>query len=346
MRKIAVILLFVVSTSMGKAQENLYTTAELHEYVDLGLSVKWATCNVGANTPEEFGDYFAWGETAPKSEYTWSSYTYCTDDEGKKFSKYVLKKRQGDKDGKNTLDLSDDAAHVNWGDNWRMPTSQEVNELCQKCQFVLEEMNGVMGYRVYSRVNKNSIFIPFAGSYSTDIFNPEGGAYWTSNLVSKGNLFDCGSTIIRIMALRYHFDGHSNFVGIGDAVRCLGMSVRPVWDSEVGRDVIWNSSKGDFVFFTENNKPEEYIIHNPDFPTSSVSNSYYENKIGEARANNMNDIIEQGIKWNFNGAILLKSTTRTFFEDPMHGIVTQQYIPIIYDQEKYPSSKSSKKISK
>lgn len=161
----------------------------------------------------------------------------CTDDEGKMFSKYVLKKRQGDKDGKNTLDLSDDAAHVR-------------------------------------------------------------------------------------------------------------MSVRPVWDSEVGRDVIWNSSKGDFVFFTENNKPEEYIIHNPDFPTSSVSNSYYENKIGEARANNMNDIIEQGIKWNYNGAILLKSTTRTFFEDPMHGIVTQQYIPIIYDQEKYPSSKSSKKISK
>lgn len=75
-RLIAVLLLFVVSTSMGKAQENLYTTAELHEYVDLGLSVKWATCNVGANTPEEFGDYFAWGETAPKSEYTWSSYTY------------------------------------------------------------------------------------------------------------------------------------------------------------------------------------------------------------------------------------------------------------------------------
>lgn len=175
-RLIAVLLLFVVSTSMGKAQENLYTTAELHEYVDLGLSVKWATCNVGANTPEEFGDYFAWGETAPKSEYTWSSYTYCTDDEGKMFSKYVLKKRQGDKDGKNTLDLSDDAAHVR-------------------------------------------------------------------------------------------------------------ISVRPVWDSEVGRDVIWNSSKGDFVFFTENNKPEEYIIHNPDFPTSSVSNSYYENKIGEARAN-------------------------------------------------------------
>ena len=95
-----------------------------HEYVDLGLSVKWATCNVGADSPEEYGYHFAWGETSPKTTYNWSTYKYCNGDE------YSMTKYCDDSfgtvDNKTTLELSDDAARVNWGGKWRMPTRAEI----------------------------------------------------------------------------------------------------------------------------------------------------------------------------------------------------------------------------
>ena len=94
-----------------------------HEYVDLGLSVKWATCNVGASKPEEYGDYFAWGETQPKSNYDWNTYKWCNGSNDTQ-TKYNTKSNYGTVDNKTTLDLSDDAACANWGGNWRMPQRQ------------------------------------------------------------------------------------------------------------------------------------------------------------------------------------------------------------------------------
>lgn len=148
-----------------------------HESVDLGLSVKWATCNVGASKPEEYGDYFAWGETKPKDSYDWSTY-FDTNDGGDTFFKYEDKSYK-----KTTLDLSDDAASVNWGGSWRMPTSNELDELGKKCTWTWTTLNGVNGYRVIGP-NGNSIFLPPAGAIHSSFFSGVGGAgeYWSSSL--------------------------------------------------------------------------------------------------------------------------------------------------------------------
>ena len=152
-------------------------------YVDLGLSVKWATCNVGANSPEEYGDYFAWGETTPKIRYSKSTYKYYN---GIYYTKYCTSSSYGTVDNKTTLELTDDAARVNWGGNWRMPTRAEQDELrdTDNCTWTWITQNGVKGYKVTSKNNANSIFLPAAGYYDGDILF-EGnsyGDYWSSSL--------------------------------------------------------------------------------------------------------------------------------------------------------------------
>ena len=163
-----------------------------HEYVDLGLSVKWATCNVGANSPEDYGDYFAWGETEPKTTYSWSTYKYCNGTY-KTITKYCTKSSYGTVDNKTTLELSDDAAHVNWGGKWRMPTRAEQDELrdTNNCTWTWTTQNGVKGYKVTSKKNGNSIFLPAAGSRDDDyLFDAgSGGGYWSSSLNTSESNF-------------------------------------------------------------------------------------------------------------------------------------------------------------
>ncbi len=132
-----------------------------HSYVDLGLSVKWATCNVGANTPEAYGDYFAWGETKPKVVYGEKIYKYNEGVE-KTITKYNFSAAHGAVDNKYVLDLEDDAAHINWGGKWRMPTRKECAELEEICTWQWKQYNGVKGYLV-TGPNGNSIFLPAAG---------------------------------------------------------------------------------------------------------------------------------------------------------------------------------------
>ena len=128
---------------------------EGHGYVDLGLSVKWATCNVGATSPEDYGDYFAWGETETKSEYTEeNSATY-----GLSISQL---ESQGYIDGAGNLNPQYDAAAANWGGDWRMPTVAEMWELINNCTWTWTTQNGVSGYNVEGP-NGNSIFLPAAG---------------------------------------------------------------------------------------------------------------------------------------------------------------------------------------
>ena len=172
---------------------------EVHEYVDLGLSVKWATCNVGANKPEGYGDYFAWGETKPKDCYSSSNYSY--------------------KSNPTTLPMSADAARVNWGGSWRMPTGYEQDELRIQCTWTWTTQNGVNGYKVTSKKNGKSIFLPAAGyryGGGSPSVTDSAGDYWSSSLApSNPNK-------------AYYLCSRSDLVSWGKSSRSWGHSVRPV----------------------------------------------------------------------------------------------------------------------
>ena len=159
-----------------------------HEYVELGLSVKWATCNVGATKPEEYGDYFAWGETEPKTTYNWSTYKWCNGNDNTQ-TKYNTSSEYGTVDNKTVLELADDAARANWGGAWRMPTDAEWTELRENCTWTwTSDYNGtgVAGRIVTSKINGNSIFLPAAGVRDDRDFGLLGagdyGGYWSSSL--------------------------------------------------------------------------------------------------------------------------------------------------------------------
>ena len=157
---------------------------DTQEYVDLGLSVKWATCNVGATKPEEYGDYFAWGETKPKTSYDRDTYKwYYWNVDEYSLTKYCTKSIYGTVDGNIELEEEDDAAFMNWGGSWRMPTKKELDELREQCSWTIMVQNGVEGYEVTSRKNGNSIFLPAAGyCEGSSRFTGGFGEYWSSSL--------------------------------------------------------------------------------------------------------------------------------------------------------------------
>ena len=157
-----------------------------HAYVDLGLpsGLLWATCNVGADKPEDYGSYFAWGETATKSNYDWSTYKWRN---GDNLTKYNYNSGYGTVDNKTVLDPEDDAAHVNWGGGWRMPTHGEMKELKDNCTWTWTTQGGKNGYRV-TGPNGNSIFLPAAGYRDGTGLDCAGsvGYYWSSSLYWSG----------------------------------------------------------------------------------------------------------------------------------------------------------------
>lgn len=185
-----------------------------HTWVDLGLpsGLKWATCNVGATSPEEFGDYFAWGETVPKSEYSWESYEFFAGFKQysniEMFNKYNTNSKHGLVDNKTTLELSDDAAHVNWGGKWRMPTKAEQDELRNNCDWTQISFNGVKGYDVKGP-NGNRIFLPAASYRSGTSVGKVGyeGNYWSSSLY-EGNPNNAYYLYFTFYVLCYYYDDH------------------------------------------------------------------------------------------------------------------------------------------
>lgn len=167
--------------SIGTGDDTGGSTSNMvngHEYVDLGLpsGLKWATCNVGASKPEDYGSYYAWGETEEKSTYNWSTYLDSPNRDGNSFTKYATNK-------KTTLDPDDDVAHVKWGGAWRMPTNVEQYELRGKCTWTWTTQGNVKGYKV-TGPNGNSIFLPAAGYRSYGVLYGAGsdGYYWSSSL--------------------------------------------------------------------------------------------------------------------------------------------------------------------
>jgi hypothetical protein len=164
-----------------------------HEYVDLGVSVKWATCNVGAGKPEEVGGLYAWGETETKSDYSYSTYKFSVDGSRGNYTKYCSD------DNKTVLDLEDDVAHVKWGGPWRMPTGAEMDELRKECKWTWTNENGINGFRVSGKkegFEDNSIFLPVnAFNDSAAVARgqyPEYGIYWSSSLSHDVSSFIMG----------------------------------------------------------------------------------------------------------------------------------------------------------
>ncbi|MCQ2161595.1 MAG: hypothetical protein MJY97_11010 [Bacteroidales bacterium] len=170
------------------------------EYVDLGLSVKWATCNLGATKPEDYGDYYAWGETETKTEYTLNNYTFNSYPE--------------------TLPLANDAANKKWGDKWRMPTAKECQELIDECTWIRTAVNGKKGFKITGK-NGNSIFLPAAGWwYNAGTTNQEvDGSYATSSYSPDD---DRHSLILFCTSDRGEFISGGN--------RFIGCTIRPVYD--------------------------------------------------------------------------------------------------------------------
>ena len=158
-----------------------------HAYVDLGLpsGTLWATCNVGASAPEEFGGYYAWGEIEEKDSYSWETYKWCDGTAPKvtnmSLTKYCDRGGYGTMDGKISLELEDDVAHMKWGGDWHIPTEAEILELINNCESEWTTVNGIGGM-TFRGINGNSIFIPAAGSKRNDSFSSGEGEYWSTTL--------------------------------------------------------------------------------------------------------------------------------------------------------------------
>lgn len=196
-----------------------------HTWVDLGLpsGTLWATCNVGADAPEDYGDYFAWGETQPKDTYNWTTYQYCNGS-WCTLTKYCYDSvfgYNGFTDNLTTLQPSDDAATVNWGRGWRMPIVEEWCELYQNTINTWTTRNGVNG-RVFTASNGNSLFLPASGWRLEDSPSPlvgTGGIYWSSSLDRPDDARSLGF-------------GSGECGMDASPYRYCGLSVRPVRSSQ------------------------------------------------------------------------------------------------------------------
>ena len=189
--------------------------------IDLGLSVKWACCNVGATKPEEYGGYYAWGETEEKSFYEIDHYKWYKGS-SESYTKYNNDISYGPVDNKTVLDPEDDVARVRWGGSWRMPTSAECKELIDNCDTEWTTLNGVSGRKFTSRINGNSIFLPVAGFHDYDELARVGshGSYWSSSL----SAYDTDDAYGMYFELDY--------VQMETDRRFYGQSVRPVFIEE------------------------------------------------------------------------------------------------------------------
>lgn len=218
----------VQTESVTVPQTESQTLDADHEWVDLGLpsGTLWATCNVGATRPEEYGDFFAWGETEPKTVYNWDTYKYC---QGGNYNmtKYVYSDAWGIR-ADNLVELlrEDDAATVNWGESWQMPSTEQFRELIDKENTTIEwaTINGVKGKRITSKRNGNSIFFPATGIRGEDkaIYKGSDCICWSRSL----NIYASNEADYLLLYTGYDCI-HYNKRGYGITVRPVRVQTKP-----------------------------------------------------------------------------------------------------------------------
>lgn len=219
-----------ISSSDTKIEKN--KGLDTHEYVDLELpsGTLWATCNVGAENPEKYGDYFAWGETKPKANYDWFTYKHLNNSG---LCKYCIeckiesaKSLMAKIDNKVELEAEDDAATANWGNDWQMPSVDQFAELIDTSYTTTSwaTQNGVNGRLIISKSNGNRIFLPAAGYRDETTLCTEGnsGDYWTRSLVTQVPGY---GQYLMFFASDYIY---TNAWGFNGFYRRCGLSVRPV----------------------------------------------------------------------------------------------------------------------
>ena len=219
----AVAALMLMTAVLYPAECMHAQTYKGHDYVDLGLpsGTLWATCNVGANSPEDYGNLYAWGETTTKTTYDWSTYKYCNGNL-KTLTKYCNCSALGNNGFTDTLTVlqsSDDAATANWGSGWCMPTKAQWEELMHNTTVTCTMQNGVSGSR-FTASNGNSLFLPAAGYHDRDwssLWNF--GFYWSSSL--------------EMFYPEHPYKAWHFYINLNDHYmythkRCDGYSVRPV----------------------------------------------------------------------------------------------------------------------
>jgi len=216
----------IITASVGNASATCTVTVNAntgttngHAWVDLGLTsgTLWATMNVGASAPEDYGDYYAWGEISTKSSYDWNNYKYCKGS-NTTMTKYCTSSDYGTVDNKTELEISDDVAYQKWGSSWRMPTFEQFEELVNECTGIWTTLNGINGYKFTSKVNSNSLFFPAEGYIAGTSLSHVSSlvSYWSRSLTTTNYCY---------FAQNYFFSPEGTFVGGG---RCYGRSIRPV----------------------------------------------------------------------------------------------------------------------
>ncbi|MBP5771813.1 MAG: hypothetical protein J6W75_10745 [Bacteroidaceae bacterium] len=211
-----------VTQERNPALDELCPESNHPHVIDMGDAGKWACCNVGASSPIEYGNYYAWGETYTKSYYDTGSYKWSVS--GLVYvNKYCNDSYYGTVDNKTQLELSDDAARANWGGLWRMPTIDELHALNSKCTWTWTTINRVKGYKVTAS-NGNTLFLPAAGyRYCWELkYEGQYGYYWSSSLDSS----HASNGLTLVIYGGSNFTASDHFTSIED--RCDGLSVRPV----------------------------------------------------------------------------------------------------------------------
>lgn len=219
-------ILFILSFMFIPTSHAQTNILDGHEYVDMGLpsGTLWATCNIGAESSTDFGDYFAWGETEPKEEYTNENYKFF---EGYKEIPGVAYYMLCTYIGENICGTEYDAARVKWGGRWRLPTYEEVGELVRLCWHKWEEVGGIWGTRFHHGANENTLFLPAAGyadTYLGQTYRNQNwkGYCWTGTLHRDNDAPDDHISEAK------DIDYDSGSVGRSSSVRTIGLPIRPV----------------------------------------------------------------------------------------------------------------------
>ncbi len=227
MAALMLMMVFAVGCNIHDKSSMISGSIEGHDYVDLGLpsGLLWATCNVGADNPEDYGDYFAWGETQPKDTYNWSTYQYAngTSWDDPQLTKYCNNPAYGYNDftdNLTTLLPEDDVATANWGDGWHTPSMEQWEELEENTKSSWITRNGVNGQLFTSKKNGQTLFLPAAGCRSSNLNVAGSNGYGWSSSLNTDNPYDA-----------WFFNFNSGYCGMGDNFRYYGFTVRPVCSS-------------------------------------------------------------------------------------------------------------------